>query len=301
MSPYDPALHPWKYLTPQLNWNDAQFDPTKAYVCCLFAQFAYLHVPDFELIGTDRLKLVPCLSFRDLINAGIAQDVRQVLIRYDFRQSFVVATALAIAIGVATPLMIVIAIRGTSPWYSYADWIINLDAKKLSGGSIFKNPVLHRGFYEATKDLCYKLSLELQKWLGKSLPIYVVGHSLGGAMSSVLFGLWKHLLPEISELIRPTSAYTFGAPRYATADAIQMLQPPYHIYDPRDLVPSVPPKWRRLLKFNFSDGRPECEYALSGGELVSGPRRKAILKRVKHHLIENYRKALLDVTQQGTP
>lgn len=260
-------------------WND-DFEPAKAMVCCLFSQYAYEHVADFELTGTDRLKLIPYFDFIQLVRSRRTQNIRRLSAQGEGEDMFVVETSRAVAIGIALPRLIVIAIRGTAPWYSYPDWVTNLNHKKLpvNGG-------LHRGFYEATKDLCYKLSYELRRWSGRNLPIYITGHSLGGAMTGILFGLWNVATDFSFVNLDATSAYTFGMPRYGTPKAMATLRGPYHTYSPNDIVPTLPPYWKHFANAQH-------EYALFPDKLVPTPKRVRGFKGVKHHLIERYRKKL---------
>jgi lipase (class 3) len=285
------ADSPWTYLDRSLNWRDPEFALTKAHLCGAFAEFAYLEVPEMELIGSDRLKLIPSFDLADLINTGTTHSAIELLRRWELNETFVVVTGRAIALGVATPFLIVIAIRGTAPWYSYSDWMINLNTKKI-GDSLVPTPAIHCGFYEATYDLCYQLNLKLRPWLNKQLPIYITGHSLGGAMSAILYGLWRQLLPDIACVAEPTSAYIFGAPRHATAPAIDLLAPAYHIYSPKDLVPCTPPKG--IL--HFSNGRPAFEYGLIERQLVAGSRPRRFWRGIKYHPISRYRDGLSQVT-----
>jgi hypothetical protein len=282
----DPIPDP-RPLLRRPDWDKPYFHIEKAYLCCLFAQYAYQHVPEFELAGTDRLKLIPCQSFKLLLNQNKAHHVRQTLGLLDVGDIFVAETARAIAIGVFTDDLIIIAIRGTVVWY-YPDWAINLRARKTPA-SFLKKGALHRGFYEATKDLCHKLSFELGQWARKRSdrpPIYITGHSLGGAMSACLYGLWPALLPgPTKDNFVPISAYTFGMPRYATSSAYEDLNAPHHIYRPRDLVPHLPTQ-----KMGFADN--PWEYSLHGENLTETKKRERTIRGIKHHFIEGYRSKL---------
>jgi hypothetical protein len=279
-----------KYLD-TVDWRKGDFEVTKGLVCCLFAQYAYEHIPEFELTGTDRLKLIPYFDFRALLAAGQSKNLRFTA-EGERGDLFVVETARAIALGVALPKMIIIAIRGTAPWYSCPDWSINLNIKKISLGSK-KVGALHRGFFEATKDLVYKLGHELKRWSNRDLPVYVTGHSLGGAMSGILHGLWSSLPDLTATNLTPTSAYTFGAPRYATANAIAHLPNPYHVYSPKDIVPRIPPRWK-----SFADCQNEYWLAPDKPAIAkTNGRVGAGLRGVKFHKIERYRKSLYEIVE----
>ena len=100
------------------------------------------------------------------------------------------------------------AFRGTD---RLEDWLDNLD--------VFPEEVLlgkfHRGFFRSLKDVwepLYRCYLELR--LQKKRPLFLTGHSLGGAIATVGAAyLIHHDLPF-------TAVYTFGQPRamnHATA------------------------------------------------------------------------------------
>lgn len=73
------------------------------------------------------------------------------------------------------------------------------------------------------------------------MPIYVTGHSLGGAMSAILHS--EFALINKPKSIVTHSCYTFGMPRYGNKQAIESLENPFHIFSRNDVVPTVPYKW----------------------------------------------------------
>ena len=88
------------------------------------------------------------------------------------------------------------------------------------------------------------------------------------------------------------SSYTFGMPRYGNTDALA-LRTPFHLYNERDAIPTVPPKW-----LGFSNAA--AEYCLREGRrsIAYGPRApggfKSLMRRIRwghgirHHFIERY-------------
>jgi predicted lipase len=266
--------------------NDS-FDPVKAFVCSVYSEYAYRYIADVEIDKDHRIKVIPCDTYAWLIINRVAQEVRAIFAE-SLGEHFVIETDDLIAVGIATDAVIIIAIRGTAPWYSPREWRINLNGLRARPSGVTSGIFFHKGFYEAIKNLREPLSKRLCQWQAKRLPIYVTGHSLGGAMSAVLNACWRDLMPSEYEAgLIPTGTYTFGMPRYGNFDAMSKLPCPYHVYHPRDLVPTLP--GRRL---GFADG--SREYALHSKGLLSGSRAKTRLRfrGAWNHAIERYRKRL---------
>lgn len=106
---------------------------------------------------------------------------------------------------------ICIAFRGTD---EIKDWLDNLNAfqeRALFGG-------FHRGFWHSLHDVWTPLYDHYQELRSKKKrPLFLTGHSLGGAMATV--GAAKLIHED-----RPfTSVYTFGQPRAVTHDTARIF------------------------------------------------------------------------------
>jgi predicted lipase len=240
----DPLEFFKKYIA-RLDWTKEYFDERKAYVCCIFSQFAYRHIGRLELPDTDRLKLIPCYAYQEQLGDGVYYDGQRLLAELDLGESFVVETEEAIALGLVTAKLIVIAIRGTAKFYTargIKDWSADLAAKKAPADSVVDDGVLHSGFYGATTIFCDKLSEKLVRWRWDDRPIYITGHSLGGAISAILHTYWLKLLPAVeTNKMYSTAAYTFGMPRFGSSRVV-VPSTLYHIYNPGDMLPTLPPE-----------------------------------------------------------
>lgn len=118
---------------------------------------------------------------------------------------------------------ITIAFRGTEP-NEFND--IKADLKA------FHHEGYHKGFFEEYMKLHHEIEAkveELQKV--KPRPIYITGHSLGGAMATVCATFY----PEAKEL------YTYGSPRALSWSKSKTLKVPHkrHVNN-NDIVPKVP-------------------------------------------------------------
>ncbi len=125
------------------------------------------------------------------------------------------------------------AFRGTD---EIVDWLDNIN--------VFSEEVLfgefHRGFWRSTQDVWEGLFAEYQKAMRKKKrPIFLTGHSLGGAMATVGASILLH------QDLPFTSVYTFGQPRVMTRDAARIFNVEskarcFRFQNNNDLVTRVP-------------------------------------------------------------
>ena len=119
---------------------------------------------------------------------------------------------------------ITIAFRGTEP-DEFNDIKADLKATKHNG--------YHEGFYIEYMKLHDKIKDKVDDLLEKKeRPLYIAGHSLGGAMATVCACHW----PNAHEV------YTYGAPRALSRRRAKELKVPHkrHVNN-NDVVPKVPP------------------------------------------------------------
>ncbi len=132
---------------------------------------------------------------------------------------------------------IVIAIRGTT---SVQDWMNNAKAgtESIGGGRR-----VHKGFHQAYLDAKPQIDALIEQARSTTLPIFVTGHSLGGAVAVMsTWYLRRDLL---------SACYTFGAPRVGNHTFNDSFHTPiYRVVNAFDPVPLVPPSeiWIEGLK-----------------------------------------------------
>jgi pimeloyl-ACP methyl ester carboxylesterase len=140
---------------------------------------------------------------------------------------------------------VIVAFRGTLPpsWQSQAsvlDWLQDLLCEPESRPNMPGK--VHTGFYDATSAIMADVAAEvgrLNPTGGK--PVYVTGHSLGGAMASI--GAW--IMQAAPYAIKIAQVVTFASPKpgdgaFQTAYQKDFTsQARYENYD--DLVPLLPP------------------------------------------------------------
>ena len=87
--------------------------PVVRYVCALFAELAYYHIPQWEIDDKKRAKLVPCDAYQALVARGVPTNVGTLLQQLDLSRGFVVIDRGAIAVGLVLNRLLFIGIRGT--------------------------------------------------------------------------------------------------------------------------------------------------------------------------------------------
>ncbi len=108
---------------------------------------------------------------------------------------------------------VILAFRGTIPpnihnQESMLDWISDLTDEPTSTPGIPGK--VHDGFWQGLSALWEPMVKEIKLQMnadGKTLPLYITGHSKGGAMSSLAAMRLK-----LQEGIMPTAIYTYAAP-----------------------------------------------------------------------------------------
>ena len=142
-------------------------------------------------------------------------------------QAFVAVRPSETGIGMA-----VICFRGTK---QIKDWLTNADisAHPVSdpkGGGYIGN--MHKGFHEAYQSVHAEITARLKGH--EDLPLYITGHSLGGALAVV--ATWYQKSSKLA------ACYTFGAPRVGDHRLLGRFKTPiYRIVNGPDPVPFVPP------------------------------------------------------------
>jgi predicted lipase len=295
------------------DWMKKDFSYAKAYVCSIFSQWAYSAISELDLQQAD-------LERFSLFNAS---EVYQQLInsrRKDYFEKFILEQSLAdggnnqrvellaieydelwVFIAFRLQGIIFIIIRGTT--LCARDVIDDLSiAQERPFSSPNDQCGFHRGFYHGTVNQFSKLIVaiakKIQRPLNQNDTIYVMGHSLGGALSAVLHGYWNRrlyvpVLPPFTASIHST--YTFGMPRYGNKLACDLFETqvdhPHHVLNPWDGVPKVPPRALDYVDSQFEYSSVARETALTRTQWT----RKRFLEgllyaptRISHHYIENY-------------
>jgi hypothetical protein len=125
----------------------------------------------------------------------------------------------------------VLSFRGTQPtkWEDVRTDLRALKQKTVEGK-------VHKGFKEAFDDVRDELFNIVEKSIGKDLPLYITGHSLGAALATVAT---QELEEKFHDLI--AACYTFGSPRVGDGKYEKSIKAPvYRIVNTTDIVTLVP-------------------------------------------------------------
>lgn len=126
-----------------------------------------------------------------------------------------------------------VSFAGTDP-LALANWVTNFHLGPRSRD-------MHYGFRIAIDAVWDDLAMALQS-AGAQTPLYISGHSLGGALA-VIFA--ERALRELT--IKASGVYTFGAPRVGAASFVQAYndsglgERTYRLIHGLDIIPTVPP------------------------------------------------------------
>lgn len=266
------------------NWNDLSFDLNKAYVCAKFSELVYEYKPT-ELKDRTTLYEIDDETLQKYKNI---REFNQQLRNSDFNLLFIVESKKSVTIGISLFRVVIVASRGTTV---KKDWLINLNFFKSRGCNLYKLD-FHLGFHGIALNTLKKIHDRLAQ---EDAPIYFTGHSLGGALTGILYFYFRsncNCKGHFSILKRNTiCAYSFGMPKFATKKH-EIFDNLYHIYNNKDGVPATPPKSLGYVQsgnqFELStEGLTSLENKkfISFGEFMSIVFRGEI---VKEHIMKKY-------------
>jgi hypothetical protein len=136
---------------------------------------------------------------------------------------------------VAGDELIAVVFRGTQ---DQLDWQTNfrLQFVALQGGV-----EVHAGFFQAYLTIRDKLFETVKDLIEKPRPVYLTGHSLGGALAMMATAeLSNHDDRALRDCI--AACYTFGSPKVGNRSFDQFVKVPlYRVTNGVDIVPFVPP------------------------------------------------------------
>ena len=148
----------------------------------------------------------------------------------------------------ATHDAVILAFRGTLTidtanwhafWDSVLDWLDDADTKHISVP--YAAGLVHQGFADSLETLWGQLVPSLRRLTAGGLPVFVTGHSKGGALATLAS---LRLLHE--ERMTPAGIFTFGAPRAGDtqfANAYNSaISAHWRFENSNDIVPHLPPK-----------------------------------------------------------
>ena len=134
--------------------------------------------------------------------------------------------------------MLVLAFRGTEK--KLADWKQDIKAKLVPAKDEIKIGRIHQGFQEAYYAVESAIEEKLKLFPGE--PVYITGHSLGGALAVVA--------TRFIDAQNIAACYTYGCPRVGDLDLAKVFKTPiYRHVNASDMIPRLP-FWLRLYCFS---------------------------------------------------
>lgn len=125
--------------------------------------------------------------------------------------------------------MLVLAFRGTEK--SLRDWKTDLRAKLVPARDELEPGLIHQGFQESYYAVEALVEEKLADFPGE--PLYVTGHSLGGALAVVA--------TRFIDDCNLAACYTFGSPRVGDLSLAKVFKTPiYRMVNAADAVPRLP-------------------------------------------------------------
>lgn len=276
-------------------WNQRpnQFEHLKSTVLGLIAQLAYCNPTKEEREHPHRARIVPSRLYQLLIRGELI-DLVTLLANADFQNVALVSTQRYVTLVIPARDMLLIGVRGTQ--FAY-DWYLNLATYKSQAQLNSGAAMLHAGFVSEAEKLADVLAKHLSLLTKKSSSygnrsIYLGGHSLGGAVASIL-----NSMPWAPPSFSVNAGYIYGAPRISGKVAQTMLRQPFATRRPLDIVPCVPPKLFGYSNFNLQNHTDGTAWTTADGpELLSFAlwiATCAFGRFIRNHSIEGYFHELL--------
>ncbi len=131
----------------------------------------------------------------------------------------------------------ILVFRGTT---DVTDWKTNFQIRKIrvqvgEFNNKTQNVRVHKGFYNAFAQRRPEIEADIEAIESQPIkkPIYITGHSLGGALAQIATAAFT------SDQI--AACYTFGSPRPGDPDFDRFVKPPhYRITSGADIIPFIP-------------------------------------------------------------
>jgi Lipase (class 3) len=275
-------------------------NPVISYLCAVFAESAYYHIPQWEIDDTKRAKLIPCDAYRSIVASGNATDLKNYFQEKDFNAYFTVEDRGVVAVGVVFNNLLFVGFRGTQFLF---DWRINFRSRLTSpSNSFYWGHRYHSGFAEEALRITLRVFDAIEGLnLGQFEHVFLSGHSLGGAVAAISGNLFdsENLFCHSRNLrFGRVSVRILGSPRYAnlTVATSHRSYPPIQFRRAGDIVATIPPKLLgyadHLFEFD-TNGKPYIDHALYSLPLGGFFRwAQFFLRCFKPHMIEIYRSEL---------
>lgn len=275
-----PMSDAW-HLHSAINWASDTICDQKAYLLACLSELSYCMTGRHDLRRPgqkSRFKVIDSQVW-ELVDQAMKIDFRETMRRFDLQPELIVRERYVYLVLRMSDVLIV-AVRGTQ---GAEDWFVNLAAAPLMAT---KREAAHAGFAGEAQGALEELIRAVPSGVNH---IYCTGHSLGGAVASVLAREWGD--PRVRR------SYTFGAPRFGNALYVERRRP-FAFGKTTDIVPHVPPRL-----YGYADGEvpvrsvtdrpmPVRGFRVAWKWLSGAPRSMFGGTFAAEHSIERYRRLL---------
>jgi hypothetical protein len=237
-----------------VKWEDNEFSIEKAYIFSRISKLIYQYKRKSPKDRVNFYDLTQTTTEKD----GDLKEFLSLLEQNEIQLLFVLETPYGVTIGISFNNVIIVASRGTKYW---KDWGINLNVLKAK--TVFDKVKFHKGFNNIADISIFKVWHRLAK---RKEPIYFTGHSLGAAVSAILFLKFKYSYRRFISNHKIISAYTFGMPRFFN-HSLFPIEDIHHFYNDLDIVPKIPFKIAGFKNL-------PCEYTFDDEKLILTVKRK---------------------------
>lgn len=277
------------------------FSPVRAGAAAIVAHLAYCTIGDEERAEVERATIVPSEAFQRLVRLTVSFDSAAVFTALDFPDPIIVRTRRFVALGFPAGSELYLGVRGTVSAY---DWRLN--ARAWPRRSKHLPLYFHSGFLAEATALAGKLaaSIAAHRSASNLERVFLMGHSLGGAVAAILHQQRDLLLGQMPTRIRCTSGdcYVFGTPRTVWGHGQNFIEQPFAMRRSEDIVPRVPPamlgyeSFRRQLQ---SDGASFLDRGLlDWWPFLKWINALAFGRFIEGHSMERYRKEILAIAAE---
>src|SRR5688572_1552956 len=141
--PRVPLAEAWEAVR-SVDWNDPTFDLRKAFLCAVFSELIYRHIPGWEVGDQSRMWMVPCDAYRQIAAKLARSDFNEVLAQSDIFEPTIFSTENIVGSMVSSRGIIIIALRGTAKFY---DWLLDADIRRDRWPDPASDLRFHAGFF----------------------------------------------------------------------------------------------------------------------------------------------------------
>jgi predicted lipase len=141
-----------------------------------------------------------------------------------------------------------VVVRGTVV-RSIENWINNVDFVLTPLWSTDTKVEVHKGFKDDSESLYQGILSNVQQHRAScpSCSVFITGHSLGGAIASIISLQLKKDVPGLT-----VNEYTYGSPRTGNTNFAQLhiqdIGDSWRVVNANDIVPHLPTKWLNIFQ-----------------------------------------------------